>query len=132
RAAIFRFTFPESKNSFIVTDAFDKGSYVKIIPGEKKIVGYTTRNSGGVPDNFKNYFVIVFDKPFTYFATVKDGKIMEDEKEFTGNHAGAIIGFSTSTGVQVHARVASSFISEDQALLNLKELGSDDFDKLTS
>jgi predicted alpha-1,2-mannosidase len=132
RAAIFRFTFPESKNSFIVTDAFDKGSYVKIIPGEKKIVGYTTRNSGGVPDNFKNYFVIVFDKPFTYFATVKDGKITEGEKEFTGNHAGAIIGFSTSTGEQVHARVASSFISEDQALLNLKELGSDDFDKLTS
>src|SRR5688500_14103338 len=70
RAAMFRFTFPESKNAFIVTDAFDKGSFIKIIPEERKIVGYTTRNSGGVPANFKNYFVIVFDKPFTYFATV--------------------------------------------------------------
>ena len=37
-----------------------------MIPGENKIVGYTTRNSGGVPANFKNYFVIEFDKPFTY------------------------------------------------------------------
>ncbi|MCG8308227.1 MAG: GH92 family glycosyl hydrolase [Cytophagales bacterium] len=130
RAAMFRFTFPDSKNAFIVTDAFDKGSFVKIIPEENKIVGYTTRNSGGVPDNFKNYFAIVFDKPFSYFATVKDGKIKEGEKKFEGNHAGAIIGFSTSNNEQVHARVASSFISEEQALINLKELGDSDFDEI--
>jgi len=128
RAAMFRFTFPDSENAFIVTDAFDRGSYVKIIPEENKIVGYTTRNSGGVPDNFKNYFVIIFDKPFTYFAAVKNGEISEGERQFAGNHAGAIIGFSTSNNEQVHARVASSFISEEQALLNLKELGDSEFD----
>ncbi|MCK3682872.1 GH92 family glycosyl hydrolase [Maribellus sp. YY47] len=132
RAAMFRFTFPDSKNSFVVTDAFDRGSYVKIIPEENKIVGYTTRNSGGVPDNFRNYFVIVFDKPFTYFAAVKDGKITKGEKEFEGNHAGAIIGFSTTNNEQVNARVASSFISEEQAMLNLKELGNDDLDKIAA
>jgi len=132
RAAMFRFTFPDSKNSFVVTDAFDRGSYVKIIPEENKIVGYTTRNSGGVPDNFRNYFVIVFDKPFTYFATVKDGEITKGEKEFEGNHAGAIIGFSTKNNEQVNARVASSFVSEEQAMLNLKELGNDDFDKIAA
>ncbi len=132
RAAIFRFTFPDTQNAYIITDAFDKGSFVKIIPEENKIVGYTTRNSGGVPDNFKNYFVIVFDKPFTYFATVKDGEIIKGEKEFGGNHAGAIIGFSTSGHEQVHARVASSFISEEQALINLKELGNAGFDQIVS
>src|SRR5690606_2130086 len=73
-----------------------------------------------------------FDKPFTYFAAVKDGKIAEGEKEFKGNHAGAIIGFATSTDEQVHARVASSFISEEQALINLKELGNADFDQIAS
>lgn len=130
RAAMFRFTFPDSENAFVVTDAFDRGSFVRIIPEENKIVGYTTRNSGGVPENFKNYFVIVFDKPFTYFATVKDGKITEGEKEFEGNHAGAIIGFSTSNDEQVHARVASSFISEAQAMINLKELGTANFDEI--
>ena len=132
RAAMFRFTFPDSRSPFIVTDAFDKGSFVKIIPEEKKIVGYTTRNSGGVPDNFRNYFVIVFDKPFSYFATVKDGKITEGEKQFEGNHAGAIIGFSTTDNEQVHARVASSFISEAQALINVKELGDSSFDQVVS
>ena len=72
RAAMFRFTFPESDNSYVIVDAFDRGSYVKIIPEENKIIGYTTRNSGGVPQNFRNYFVVVFDKPFTYKASVGD------------------------------------------------------------
>src|SRR3989337_1264411 len=42
RAAQFRFTFPKSDSSFIVVDAFDRGSYVKIIPEKNKIIGYTT------------------------------------------------------------------------------------------
>ncbi len=132
RAAMFRFTFPAGTSSSVVIDAFDKGSYVKIIPEENKIVGYTTRNSGGVPENFKNYFVIVFDKPFNRFATVKDGKISEGGKEFEGSHAGAIVGFATSGGEKVHARVASSFISEAQALINLKELGHNNFDEIAN
>ena len=75
RAAAFRFTFPETEEAYVVVDAMDNGSFVKIIPAEKKIIGYTTKNSGGVPSNFKNYFVLQFDKPFTYTAAVKDGKI---------------------------------------------------------
>ena len=63
RCAYFRFTFPEASDAYVVVDAFDRGSYVKVIPEENKIVGYTTRNSGGVPQNFRNYFVIEFDKP---------------------------------------------------------------------
>lgn len=132
RAAMFRFTFPNNENSFVVVDAFDAGSYIKIIPSENKIIGYTTKNSGGVPTNFKNYFVIVFDKPFTYTASVASNNITENKNEVTDNHAGAIIGFSTKRGEKVHARVASSFISEAQAELNLKELGNKDFDSLVT
>ncbi len=130
RAAMFRFTFPESDDAYVVIDAFDKGSYVKVIPSENKIIGYTTRNSGGVPENFKNYFVIHFDKPFTYRATVADSIIREDELEAEENHAGAIVGFRTKRGEQIHARVASSFISFEQAERNLNELGSDSFDRV--
>ncbi len=122
RAAMFRFTFPENNNSYMVVDAFDNGSYVKIIPEENKIIGYTTKNSGGVPENFKNYFVIVFDKPFTYKASVTDKAVNDGNLESKSKHSGAIIGFSTKKGETVHARVASSFISFEQADLNLKEL----------
>lgn len=128
RAVMFRFTFPESNNSFVTIDAFDKGSYIKVIPEENKIIGYTTKNSGGVPDNFKNYFVAIFDKPFTYISTVADQKIIEKQTEVKTDHSGAIIGFSTKKGEQVHARIASSFISPKQAELNLKELGNNDFE----
>ena len=130
RAVLFRFTFPENEHSYNVVDAFDKGSYVKVIPEENKIIGYTTRNSGGVPENFKNYFVIEFDKPFTYKGTFADKKLEEGNLEQKADHTGAIIGFSTRKGEIVHARIASSFISFEQAAQNLKELGNDSFEQL--
>lgn len=121
----------------MVVDAFHKGNfkeapYVKIDKEHNRIVGYTTRNSGGVPDNFKNYFVVEFDKPFTYMATAADTVVAENVCELQADHCGAIIGFSTHKGEIVHARVASSFISLEQALLNLDELGEDDFDTLVA
>lgn len=130
RAAIFRFTFPETDKAYVIVDAFDRGSYVKIIPEEKKIVGYTTRNSGGVPENFKNYFVVEFDKPFTYTASVAGGMINSKSLESKDSHAGGVIGFATKRGEIVHARIASSFISPEQAELNLKELGADSFNQV--
>ena len=130
RAAMFRFTFPEHEHSYVVIDALDKGSYVKVLPEERKIIGYSTKNSGGVPENFKNYFVIEFDKPFTYTATFADKALKEGAKEQQADHVGAVIGFQTKKGEIVHAKVASSFISYEQAVINLKELGNDSFDTL--
>ena len=83
-----------------------------------------------MPQNFRNYFVVVFDKPFTYKATVGDDEIRKGETEAKENHTGAIVGFSTRKGEIVHARVASSFISPEQAELNLKELGDRSFDEI--
>ena len=135
RAALFRFTFPESEHSYVVIDAFHRGNfpeapYVRVDAARNRIIGYTTRNSGGVPSNFKNYFVVEFDKPFTYKAVVSEGRIDESKDEGKADHVGAIIGFSTRKGELVHARVASSFISEEQAIRNLDELGGAGFDEL--
>jgi predicted alpha-1,2-mannosidase len=128
RAARFRFTFPQTDSANIVIDAYNKGSYIHIVPGENKIVGCTTRNSGGVARNFRNYFVIVFDKPFTALHTWSDSTLM-DSLELTNKHVGAIVGFSaTHRGTIVNAKVASSFISIEQAEENLKEIGNDDFE----
>ncbi len=132
RAAVMRFTFPENELSTVVIDLFDGGSQITIIPEEKKIIGYTTKNSGGVPENFKNYFVIEFDKPFTYTATVADGDIRNDSRSAMADHAGGIVGFPTSKGEKVTARMASSFISAEQAERNLKELDGKDFDTVKS
>ncbi|WP_210520092.1 GH92 family glycosyl hydrolase [Hymenobacter terricola] len=128
RAARFRFTFPRTDSAYVVLDALDRGSYVKLLPAAHKIIGYTTRNSGGVPANFKNYFVIEFDHAFTsttiYHDKVLDGQLLEAQ----AHHTGAVVGFRTRRGEQVQARVASSFISPEQAELNLREIGPDDFE----
>ena len=130
RAALMSFTFPKTDSANVVVDAFDKGSYIRIIPEERKIVGYSTRNSGGVPDNFRTYFVIEFDHDFSAAQTVLNGEL-KDSKQQEGNHAGAIITFKTSKrGEKVMARVASSFISEAQAVQNLNELGHASMEQL--
>ncbi len=128
RTAQFRFTFPKSDSSFIVIDAFDKGSYVKIIPNENKIVGYSTKYSSGHLKNFKDYFVIYSDKPIAIAQTYSDSTLT-DSLSLHANHAIAVIGFKTKDGEKVHLRVSSSFISFEQAELSLKrEQGNDNFD----
>ena len=129
RAAQFRFTFPKSDSSFVVVDAFDKGSYIKVIPKEGKIIGYSTKYARGPLPNFKNYFVIYFDKPIVSADTWHGNQLAKDTLELKSNHSGAIVGFKTKKGEQVGMKVASSFISIEQADLNLKrELANDSFD----
>jgi len=129
RAASFRFTFPKSDSSYIIIDAFDNGSYVKVIPGENKIIGYTTKNNGGVPENFKNYFIIKFDKQIMD-AKTWNNKEISTTQELKGNHVGAFIHFKTNKGEKLNANVASSFISYEQAEQNLKEIGADNFETI--
>jgi predicted alpha-1,2-mannosidase len=130
RAAQFRFTFPETDSAFVVVDAFDAGSYVKVIPEENKIIGYSTKYSRGKLTNFKNYFVIVFDKPFADIRAWDGQKLLKGKEEMEADHAGAVVRFATKRHEVVHARVASSFISFEQAELNLqREVGNDAFDQ---
>ncbi|MBS3777421.1 MAG: GH92 family glycosyl hydrolase, partial [Bacteroidales bacterium] len=131
RSAIFRFSFPESDSSYIVIDAFNQGSQVEIIPSENKIVGYCRNNNGGVPDNFHNYFVAKFDKPFQYTHTWNKQALNRGGLSEEGEHVGAVIGFATHKNETVHVRVSSSFISPQQAELNLeRELGEKSFEAI--
>lgn len=130
RCAYFRFTFPETDKSYVVIDAFDRGSYVKVIPEQNKIVGYTTRNSGGVPRNFRNWFVIEFDKPFDNQLVWAGYDPVKNHLELESNHVGAVVGFKTKRGETVHAKVASSFISLEQAEQNMKEIGDRTFEQV--
>jgi len=130
RAAIFRINYPKGQQAYLTVDAFDHGSAVTIIPSERKIVGYTTRNSGGVPANFKNYFVLQFDRPFTYRAVADGDSLNTEVTQVSCDHAGGIVGFGSDGGM-VTVRVASSFISPEQAELNLKrELADRTFEEV--
>ncbi|GAB3867597.1 GH92 family glycosyl hydrolase [Hymenobacter segetis] len=130
RAVRFRFTFPKTDSAYVLLDALDKGSFVKMLPAQNRIIGYTTKNRGGVPANFKNYFIVEFDRPFTATHLVNDNTLTSTGTELTAAHAGAVVSFRTGRGEQVQARVASSFISAEQAERNLLEIGTDDFESV--
>ncbi len=135
RGCIMRFTFPSSDSSNVVVDAFAGKSYVKIIPEQQKIIGYTTDTYGFAPqrkpDNFKNYFVILFDKPFTQTTLWHDGGFIEGKESTNTSRGGAVITFSTQQAEQITVRIATSFISFEQAELNLaREIGDKEFDQL--
>ena len=123
RAATFVFTYPESETSGVVIDAFDKGSYIKVIPEMNAVVGYTTKNSGGVPDNFRNWFVLKFDKDienWTLYDGADNPSPLADELE--GNRIIASVCFKTVRGEKVGMKAASSFISLEQAWRNFEEV----------
>lgn len=131
RASVFRFTFPDTDSAYVLIDGFNQGSMVRIIPEERKVVGYCRNNSGGVPANFRNYFVAVFDKDFDSTGVWNGDEYTNGSKEQEGYHVGAVLHFKTKKGEKINVKVASSFISTEQAELNLKqEIGSDSFEKI--
>ena len=110
RAAMLQFTYPATDAPYMVIDVLDGKGSIDVQPDRKRVVGKAVNNHGGVPDNFANYFVIEFDRPFT---------LAESQDSVAG------IRFEPTTrGEKITARVASSFISTEQAEQNLKELGT--------
>jgi predicted alpha-1,2-mannosidase len=128
RCARFRFTFEKVGDSYVVLDAFPRGSTVEVIPSENKIIGTTHYNHGGVPNNFSNYFVIIFDQPFAGFGVWSPDGVKSGVAALGGEHVGAYVKFDAAAGAVVGCKVASSFISPEQAMRNLEqEIGDADF-----
>jgi predicted alpha-1,2-mannosidase len=133
RAARLQFTFEKDDKAFVVLDVFPdstKISSVKIIPSENKIIGVARNNSGGVPENFGNYFIIVFDHPFASYG-VWSKEPQAGETSLEGKHVGAYAEFAGHANQVIGCKVASSYISPEQAELNLnREIGNADFNTI--
>ncbi len=129
RASVMRFTFPQNKDAHVVIDGNAGGNMFKILPDRQAVIGYVSNNNGGVPENFKNYIIIRFDQPFTSSGTWTKEGIENGQNEKKDLHCGAYLKFKA--GTTVHANIASSFISHEQAQLNLKrEIGNKDFETI--
>jgi predicted alpha-1,2-mannosidase len=123
RGAHLRFAFPKGQGSYLVLDGYTKMSMVKIDAAKRTISGWVN-NCRWAPQSFKNYFVIVFDKPFAGYGTWENKKNTTNaqQTEAEGDGVGAYLNFKD--GETVSAKVASSYISPDQAQLTLQtELG---------
>jgi predicted alpha-1,2-mannosidase len=141
RGARLRFTYDKPGDSYVILDVFKSKifSSVEIIPSENKIIGIARNSRGGTPDNFGNYFVIQFDQPFSDYGVWSDQKIQRGVTKLDGSHVGAFLKFDTRKKWSflkfrevkhnvVTCKVASSFISPEQAEYNLKtEIGDANF-----
>lgn len=124
RGSHFKFSFPKGKAANIVLDGYTKLSSVTIDAANKKISGYVN-NGAFVPKDFRNYFVVIFDKPFKAFGTWdnQSNNISKNNTKADGKGAGAYVQFAD--GITVSAKVASSYISAEQAEVTLdRELGN--------
>ena len=156
RCGIFRFTFPQSDESHLIiqginlnpkftnfnndyTERLKKLSgYVKIDKEKGEITGYNpdrmSSSIGPELPNFKGYFIIQFDKPFDDFGTwdgLKTANIKSMNNEGYGTRMGAYISFRTKKNEEVKVKVATSFISLEQARKNMNlEIPDWDFSKV--
>lgn len=124
RGAHMRFSFPEGGDAYVILDGYTEESEVLILPEERKVIGWVN-NGRFVPENFRNYFVIQFDMDFESFGTWESaqGTVQQNATALQGKGAGAYLKFKK--GVQVQAKVASSFIDPAQAKRTLnRELGA--------
>ncbi|MCR5520052.1 MAG: GH92 family glycosyl hydrolase [Bacteroidales bacterium] len=129
-AASIRLTYPEREMSYLVVDAYHGGSSLRVDQASGTIYGYNSYNSGGAAEGFASWFVIKSDTPIESVLLVSDGNELPGALEAEGEHCLALLGFHTVKGQQVSLLTASSFISEEQALQNLKEVEGKSFAQL--
>ncbi len=124
RGAHLRFSFPKGGSAHLVLDGYTGVSQVRIWPAQRKITGYVSNNKTSKKNLIKSYFEITFDKPFKSYGTWENRKnaTQLNQSEAEGEGIGAFIEFKS--GEIVQAKVASSYISQEQAGVTLQqELG---------
>jgi len=133
RGAMFRFSFEKPADAYVILDLFksEKPSSLEINSTANTITGVARMNQGAVPDNFGNYFIIQFDQPFTSSGVWSNETSTAGESKISGNRVGAYLKFDAAKSPVITCRVASSFISPEQARLNLtSEIGDASFEQI--
>lgn len=123
RACIFRIRYPSGAPASLIVDVMDRDGqtrkgHIRVDTVSGIITGYSVHEHGGTPDNFKNYFIICPD------CDIKDYKLFDD-----GTCRITFLLSADKPYRTVEIRVASSFISPEQAALNLSgELDGKDYE----
>lgn len=140
RSGMFRFTYPESDESFIMIDMNHTlwqscpWSNLRMV-NDSTITGYKLVKGWG-PERHV-YFVAEFSRKLDSFRIMQDGKPViyntsrfRSSREAWGKNLMACISFATQKDEEVTVKVAISSVSTDGARLNLKELDGVGFDDL--
>lgn len=137
--SIFRFTYPKSSDSRILIDLSHTLHTLAL--------GYDGHAAATAPDEIRGYgvypvghpgsaevrvfFVLRLSKRFDRVLYWQNGHLLENADETSGKKIGAIPVFATEEGEVVTAKIGISYISEEQAALNLdRQIPDFDFDRV--
>ncbi|QCX37405.1 glycoside hydrolase family 92 protein [Aureibaculum algae] len=127
RGAHLRFQFPKNEDAYLILDGYTGISEVHIDVKNNRIAGYVNNGRGmqRFNGNFKNYFVIQFDKPFKAHGIWENTSNSKWDDKISGKGIGIGAYLKFKKGECVQVKIASSYINIEQAELNLKsELGN--------
>jgi predicted alpha-1,2-mannosidase len=131
RCAFFRFTFPATGESRVILEPGAGDSVVTVRDDRRSVAGLTRSSSGGTPEGFACYFVAVFDRAFRSWCTFSGEEVYEGEGQREGNRIGFAVDFGDPGAEPVTVRIATSFISIEQAERNLQaEIGDASFEEV--
>jgi predicted alpha-1,2-mannosidase len=130
RGGIMRVTFPGGRPARLIFDPAGGESSFWVLQDRRTIVGYTRHNSGGAPDNFAHWFVVRVSAEIESWCNFGGNEVWENAEV----QAGTRVGICAELGLPPHEvvlRIATSFISQEQALRNLElEIGDRSFDEV--
>ncbi|MEK3877684.1 GH92 family glycosyl hydrolase [Paenibacillus sp. FSL M7-0420] len=135
RCAALRITYDEPHQNRLIIAPLKGESHFVFQPEMRRITGYTRGHTAGVPDNFAMYFVFQFD---TDLIMEESGIFNGDYQplgtyEGTGERLGAYAGLALPESGVAGVKCGTSFISGEQALLNLeREIGECSFGEILS
>jgi predicted alpha-1,2-mannosidase len=141
RAAIHKYTFPESEDAHIVIDL---GHIIGEAPSGKSHLEFANNNTiegYKLSQEATLYFVAEFSKEFAAYGTW-DGSYKTPESSASlfpyksaesGSNIGAFVNYRTSANESVYVKVGLSYVSVDGARKNLEaEIPGWDFDRVRS
>ncbi|NND31043.1 MAG: glycoside hydrolase family 92 protein, partial [Saprospiraceae bacterium] len=140
RVGFHRYTFPAASESHIQIDLStflgpcDTDSGMVKMTSEKSLEGFAVMGATRRrPKPIKVFFAIYFDQAFNSFNGWKDGALLKNIEEISGDDIGAYVSFPTRND-QVHLmKVGISYTSVEAARKNVQtELAGWDFDQVVS
>ncbi len=129
RSGFGTFTYPSSPDATMLINGRDAAGTPDAemqIVGDKQISGSITSGGFcGARNKYKLYFVAEFDRPFKRTGTWQAANITHGSRAVKGTKAGAYVTFDTTANKTVQVKVGLSYVSTQNASLNLRAENAD-------
>lgn len=124
RCGVFRITYPPGADALLLIDLHRGGGSLRL-GDDGRLAGFTRSNSGGVTDDFAHHVVIEASVSITDLGACTEAGTEWGQAALEGDRVAGVLRLDVSGSRAVEVRVGTSFISAEQAALNLRrEVGT--------